>query len=441
MIVKRDIENQIHDSFRHEKVVVLLGPRQVGKTTLVKEILKKGSSTLYLSLDDMALRRRLEQNPQGLTQIIEEQFRLPFDRIPRGSLVAIDECQKAPLLLDQIKYLYDQQTPPRSLRWILTGSSLLRLRGKTAESLSGRAIYYYLFPFSWHEVLLAHEKIRSEETSLLPLLLSGRWDLEAIRTATLKYQSSSKDLLDILDQVLVFGSFPEITLTPDEKTRWLFLNNYHGTYLERDILQLPQVGDWKAFAQFTEAVSAGHNSPLKISDLCQNTGLARDTVKKYLSILEQSFLLYDIPVFSRSVERRILKASKYEWIDAGLVSLLTKATDKATLKATGAIGARLEGWVISQFLTASKNSPLPIRLSYWRTVSGLEVDLILEIGGKLYPLEIKYTNRADLQDLRGLKAFRTERKKEVAAAAVLYRGPYLYNAEEKIHYLPVWGLF
>lgn len=444
VIVKRSIEDGIKKGLSSYKVAVVLGARQVGKTTLVKSLIQGHPSQVYLSFDDMGLRRRLEEAPDSLKGILEGGFRTPWKEIPEGSFIVLDECQKTPDLMDQIKLLYDEN--PRRFSWILTGSSSLEIRQKTSESLAGRAFYFYLSPFTWGETFLAHHQIPWGETSFLNALLKGQDDETLFHSLFLKYQQWSEDWLNLLDMSLVFGSYPEVVLTPQEDLRWSLLRNYQQSYLERDVMQLSQVGDWKGFAHVSEVVAHNANGILRISDLSEQTGLARDTVKKYLSILEQSFLVYDLSIFSRQVSRRILKSSKYEWTDLGLVSLLTRATDLKTLQATGAIGTRLENWAINQFYFAAKNRPLPPRLSFWRTTSQAEVDLILEVAGedhrsRIFPIEIKYTNKIKADDLKWLKALRKERPLEIRNLFIFYRGPYHYLQEEKVHCCPVWGLF
>gem|GEM_PF-489474 len=442
MIVKRMLFQDLLDALNLHKVIILLGSRQVGKTTLVKEILSQQKDGIYLSLDDIAFLRRLEENPASLKSILEEEFKMPFQNIPAGSLIVVDECQKVPQLLDQIKFLYDAN--PAHFRWMLTGSSALELRSRSAETLAGRSLTYQLSPFSWKEILNYREKIESKNQqteSFLSLLLSGNLQENEIKKVILPHAHQKEIWLKWIDELLVFGSFPEIMLTEDPALKWRLLENYHKTYLEKDVLQWAQIADWKGFAHLLEVSASLNNSPIRISNLSEQTGLARDTVKKYLSILEKSFLFYEIPVFSRRVKQKILKSSKYEWMDTGLVSVLTRATDFATLQATGAIGTRLESWAISQLKFATENLPLASRLYFWRTVSQDEVDVILEHEGKLYPIEIKYSNKVRTEDLKGLRRFSEERKKEIGAKFLFYRGEYYFNSAEQVHYIPVWALF
>lgn len=358
-------------------VVVLMGARQTGKSTLVQSepVLAKQEDRLYLTLDDLGARERAADDPDAFVR-----------SAPR---LTIDEVQREPDLILAIKRAVDSDRPRRPGRFVLTGSANLLLMRRISESLAGRATYVTLWPLSrreglglgraglWGELIETpvddwHDLLRCEESP------AADWRAEA-RT----------------------GGYPVPALElGTSRARALWFDGYLRTYLERDLQDLASIDNLVDFRRLMRAACLRLGNLLNQAELGRDTRIPRPTVHRYLNLLETSFQLVRLEPYSVNRTKRLIKTPKLYWTDPGL-ALHLSGEDEPT-------GHHLEDLVLMDLL-AWRDGRIPRpEVLFWRTTNDLEVDLVIEHRGGLMPVEVKAGRRPGPGDYRALEAFRDE---------------------------------
>lgn len=330
--------------------VLVTGPRQSGKTTFVRQA--AGQTTAYQSLDDPLERAFAASDPNGF-----------LDRFKDQSLI-LDEIQYAPQLLPYLKLRIDQQRRA-SGRFILTGSQQFQLMRNVSESLAGRIAILELLPF-------------------------GR----------LEYPGGSPDSLSAC---LWQSSYPEPALFPEQRNLWL--SSYLRTYLERDVRQLLDIGNLRLFETFIALAASRHGQEWNMADLARQSGVSQPTVKSWGAVLEASYIAFFLPPYFRNFGKRVIKTPKFYFLDNALAATLTRQPGPDAALAGPMGGEFLEGWVISEAVktfTARGEKPA---LFFWRSHDGLEVDLLIQAQGRLWPVEIKLTATPTEHHLKPINRF------------------------------------
>jgi len=314
-------------------VVALTGPRQSGKTTLARQTFP---SKPYLSLEDPDVRALAESDPRGLLAAFRD-----------GAI--LDEAQRAPQLFSYLQTKVDEQVIPGM--FVLTGSQQFGLLSGITQSLAGRVGLVHLLPFSAGEL------------------------------------SSAGRLPETLEELLVRGLYPPLydrdILTGD------WFPGYIATYVERDARQLISVRDLSAFQRFVKMCAARTGQVLNLSSLAADCGITHNTAKAWISVMEASYLIYLLRPHYRNFNKRLVKAPKMYFCDAGLAAWLLGIHTAEQMQFHAHRGAIFETFVVTEFLKSRYHQGLPDNLFYWRDSKGLEVDLIMEEGEKLQPIEIK----------------------------------------------------
>jgi predicted AAA+ superfamily ATPase len=342
---------------RQFPVLMLNGPRQVGKTTFLEKMSGRGRS--YVSLDDLSVRRLAREEP-----------RLFLERYPPP--VVIDEIQYVPELLTAIKQNVDGHKKPGAF-W-LTGSQPFHLMKGVTESLAGRVAIMNMSGFSAHEKNRRVGKLKPFLPT--PALLRSRPSFGA----SARLASVYKDIWG--------GGFPALA-TGEVRNHQLFFSSYVQTYLQRDVRDLTQVGDLEVFGRFLKACAARTGQLLNISDLARDTDVSVNTARHWLSILEASFVIYLLKPFHSNFTKRLVKAPKLYFLDTGLCAYLTEWTSPGTLESGAMAGAFLETYVVGEILKSWWNNAATPSLYYYRDKDGREIDLVLQQDDRLYPVEIK----------------------------------------------------
>ncbi len=339
--------------------LLLTGPRQVGKTTLLRNICGKERS--YATLDDPLLLDLAKREP-GL---FLERFQPP---------ILIDEIQYAPELLPHIKMAIDRGCGPGSF-W-LTGSQQFSLMRGVTESLAGRVGIVNMLGFSRWE----SENDGGEATPFLPE------DIELkSRIGRLKPLS-----LPVLYQIIWRGSFPALVMNP-EIDRDFFLGSYVQTYLQRDVRDIARVGDQMTFLRFLRAAAARTGNMLNLSELARDVDVTPATAKNWLSVLQSSGIVYLLEPYHANVTKRLVKTPKLYFLDTGLCTYLTEWSSSATLEAGAMSGAVLETWVVSEIIKSYWHAGQRAPLYYFRNRDAREIDVLIVRDGTVYPVEIKKT--------------------------------------------------
>lgn len=381
----------LEDRLRRFPVVVLTGARQTGKTTLAQHL--GDTSRHFVSLDSLAALDQAQREPETLVRLA-----------PRMTL---DEVQRAPELLLAVKEVVDRNRTKG--RFLLTGSANLLLLRSVSESLAGRAVYLVL------RGLTEREKRRAEAGPAWPRLLAASTPGEA--AAALGPGSN----FDWRHAALV-GGFPPVVAERDPVDRALWFDGYVETYLHRDVRDLAQVGDLAAFARLLRLASLRVGGLLNQAELGRDAGVTQTTAQRWLSILESTYAIHLLPAFSESRAKRIIKAPKLFVGDTGLGLHLADVNHDEELSRRPAAGAWLENLVLNDLLAWAETEVRKPSLFFRRTVSGEEVDLVVEHGRRLLPIEVKAGRVVRVEDARAVQNFCDEFGTRAPLGIVLYDG-------------------
>jgi len=339
-------------------VLLLTGPRQVGKTTLLQHLAAKDRR--YVTLDDPAARVLAQNDPALFLQ----KFEPP---------VLIDEIQYAPQLLPLIKMAVDRRKHKKAPFW-LTGSQQFQLIKGISETLAGRVAILNLLGFS-------NRERRRRELDVPPFIPTPSALNPREKTAsTLRLKRLYADIW--------LGSYPAIA-TRAVRDRDLFYNSYLQTYLQRDVRDLTQVGNEGAFIRFVKACAARTGQLLNLSDLARDADIAVNTAKNWLSILQASFQITLLPPYHTNLTKRLAKMPKLYFLDTGMCAYLAEWSSPETLEAGAMSGAILETYVFAEVLKSWWNRGKQPQLYYYRDKDGKEIDLLLVQDRTMYPIEIK----------------------------------------------------
>jgi uncharacterized protein len=368
MYITRTLESFIGKAAKQFPVLLLTGARQVGKTTFLKHLVSQNMT--YVTLDDPLVLRLAKEDPA-----------LFFQRFIPPML--IDEIQYAPELLPYIKMQVDTNRRP-GLFW-LTGSQPFHLMKGVSESLAGRVAVVQMMGFSRRE-LVGQSK---ESLPFLPIPKDVRKHLDTAGKLTLK------ELYNLIWR----GSFPAIAM--DKKMdRDLFYGSYVQTYLQRDIHELARVGDEMTFLRFLRAAAARTGQLLNITELARDAGIAVNTAKSWLSILQTSGIAYLLEPYHTNVTKRLVKTPKLYILDTGLCAYLTEWSSPETLEAGAMSGAILETWILTELLKGYWHNGRRAPFYFYRDKDMKEIDLLIIQDGTVYPLEFKKTASAGKGDVR-----------------------------------------
>ena len=383
----RWIEPRIDEALLDTPVVLLAGPRQAGKTTLVRQIAERGLH--YLTLDDELTLLSAREDPVGMIRNLDR--------------AVIDEIQRAPELLLAIKKSVDEDRRPG--RFLLTGSANLMALPTVADSLAGRMETLMLFPLSQSE-------IENRPANWIDRIFAGE-----ILTTTPPVVGSN-----LVERVLR-GGYPEAVARPTEKRRTAWARQYINAILQRDVRDIAEIDKLDQLPRFLRALAQTAGQMCNYSELGGQVGLDGKTVSRYISVFEQMYLLKRIDVWARNRLKRVVKTPKLQFIDSGLLSVLTNIGHKdVELDKTG-YGHILESFVFGELLKHSATSDDDYRLLYYRDADKYEVDVVIEnSAGQLLGVEVKASATIKERDLRGLKKLSSLAGDQFTAGMLLYDG-------------------
>jgi len=355
MLRNRTIEIVINKIDKNFKVLLLTGMRQVGKTTVLKNI--AGAERTYITLDDVLSLNMAKEDAYLFFQA---------NKLP----ILIDEIQYAPGLFSHIKMLVDASNKFGQV-W-LTGSQQFLLMKGVSESLAGRLAVLELMGFSIYE----QAGKGAEQKAFLPTVTP---------TSLLERKSLAETY-----QLIWKGSFPEITLKDNDM--WsLFYSSFVKTYIERDVRQLVNVGNELVFYNFLKVIAARTGQELNMSDIANSLDISLNTVKSWLSVLQTSGIVYLLQPYYENITKRIVKRPKLYFTDTGLCAYLTDWNTPETLSSGAMNGAIFETFVVTEILKSYKHNGLNPSFYYYRDSNKVEIDLLIVENGIFYPVEIKRT--------------------------------------------------
>lgn len=351
----RILTNTIQRALKTFPAIVVTGPRQSGKTTLLRHYFR--TTHAYVNLEDPDTRIRAKEDPRGFL----EQYPAP---------VVFDEIQYVPELLPYIKTKIDEKR--KAGNWILTGSQNFTLMHGVSESLAGRAAVLSLLPFSISEKF-KYGKEALDTTALIK-------NLGAIQ------QRKEKKIP--LAQLMLRGNYPEIASRPS--VDWeLWCGSYIATYLERDVRNISHVGDLSQFERFLRLCATRTGQILNVSELAREIGISVPTARRWISLLETGYQVYLLYPYYRNVGKRLVKSPKLYFNDTALACYLLGLRDQRALLNSPHFPHVFETFVVVDFWKRFLHFGQMPSLYYLRTQDGLEVDLVIELNQKLHLFEIK----------------------------------------------------
>lgn len=347
-MIKRTIAEGLFKRFHKGKAIILLGARQIGKSTLVEELLKQhGLDPVYLNGDEADVRELLS-NP-GSTRL--------KSILGNNKLIFIDEAQRIPEIGLTLKLITDQL---KDVQVIATGSSALDINNKTAETLTGRKFEFTLFPISFEE-MVGHHGLLEEKRQL--------------------------------ERRLVYGYYPEVINYPEEAEERIKL--LADSYLYKDILLLEQVKKPVLLEKLLRALALQVGAEVNYAELAQLVGSDPKTVEKYLDLLEKAFVVFKLPALNRNVRNEIKKGKKIYFFDCGIRNAILN--DFKPLHNRTDIGALWENFIISERYKFIHNKNEKKSFYFWRTTQQQEIDLIEEQGNEMTAFEIKWNPSAKMK--------------------------------------------
>jgi hypothetical protein len=436
MYIMRANEKFIFDSFDRPFISALLGPRRVGKTTLVKYYmaLHPGRKWITFNMDILSQRNRIAQ--EELELMIEESA---LQRIGRGDKIwiFIDEAQKSPELFDQIKIIYDTFKERDAVKFILTGSAHLNLHKVTTESLAGRVELLNLREFNLKEtVMLKHSTLSLPYTNILEAIVSGK-KKDNFEDIFLMMRPFQKLLEEALLENIIWGGLPEVINESTSSYRLQYLGDYLQTYLEKDIRSIDSIGDINLYNNFLKISAEQTGSIRNDAKVMEALHCSRNTLLKYRGYLSATLQYMELFPYIRSSLKRLVKTPKGYIINNGLISYLTGIHDTGILTSTGFIGHRFENWFLNEIQTWLDTQLQRSSLYYWRTHAGAEIDVIIELGRHIVPVEITYSSTIDSKKLNNLTSFLKEYP-EAPVGIFCYTGKLAFDKRANILYVPAW---
>lgn len=391
-------------------VSLLFGARQTGKSTLLRTVYP--APALRIDLANAEERLRYGTSVNGFIQACRG---LAPGRQP--ATVIVDEAQLSPEIFNAVQHLYDEDK--QRWRFILCGSSARKLRRIGANLLPGRSLYHRLYPLLQAEIAPG-----MDDHSPLP---APAW------AAPLARPFPATDLLDRL----AHGALPGIAAAP-AGDRAALLRSYAAIYLEEEVRREAATINLSSFARFLQLAATESGQIVNYAALARQTGLTGKTIQSYYALLEDMFVGFTMPAFSGSARQGVLSTPRFCFFDLGVRHAASGLPpERAVVQANP--GPLLEQWVAIE-IWKRLGYLGEGRLSYYRTKTGVEVDFIVELRGKLIPLEVKWTDRPDATDARHLRGFLDEHKKTAPVGYVVCRCPRPLQLAPNIRAIPWWML-
>ncbi len=377
MSFKRKIFNQLQLHLEKKQITVLTGMRRTGKTTLVKQLMEvsKIEQKLFFDLEKIENRQLFNYENYDDTINILSQQGIDFSK---KVLLCLDEIQLLQNIVSVIKYLYDHY----DIKFIITGSSSYYLKNKFQESLAGRKRIFDIYPLDFGEYLIFNEiKFKSNET------------LSEIKFSETEFKRLSVHY----EQFINFGGFPEVVLTPNNDDKIELIKDIINSYINIDLVQLSDIRKINDLNQLIYLLAARVGSKIDISKLASATKLARQTVENYIYVLENTYFLKTIPVFSNNPDREIVKSKKLYFLDNGILNVLADLSS----------GSKFENAMYNQLSHLGN-------ISYYQLKTGQEIDFILN---KKIAVEVKETPYYN--DLN--KTMRLAKNMDISEGYVVYK--------------------
>lgn len=402
--IKRNLERVVSQVTKEYPVVLVTGPRQVGKTTMLRKLME-GTDRGYVTLDDLSDRNLAKTDPELFLQLHKPP-------------VLIDEVQYAPELFTYIKMHVDSHDEPGAF-W-LTGSQVFKLMKGVQESLAGRVAVLSLTSLSQAEIYGGKTE---------PFMV----DLEALSAR--KEGRTKTDVTAVFERIYQ-GSMPAIASHANSNSQ-IFYSSYLSTYIERDVRELSDAIDSLKFFRFITAVAARCGQMLNVAEIARDADLNQMQVKSWLGILETLGIIFYLHPYSNNLLKRLVKTPKLYFYDTGIVCYLTRWSSAETLESGAMNGAILENYVVSEIMKSYLNCGKEPFLYYYRDKDAKEIDIVLEHDGVLNPIEIKKSSNPGTELIKVFDLL-DQSSAPRAKGAVICMKPELSAIDRDNYIVPVW---
>ena len=402
--ISRSLEKVVSEVTKEYPVILVTGPRQVGKTTMLQKLME-GTQRGYVSLDDLSERNLAKSDPELFLQLHKPP-------------ILIDEVQHAPELFTYIKIHVDREHNPGDF-W-LTGSQVFKLMSGIQESLAGRVAVLSLTSLSQAEICGGE---------MQPFTL----DIEELSAR--RKERTKADTGVIFDRIFR-GSMPAIVSEKNSNSQ-IFYSSYLTTYIERDVRELSDAIDSLKFLHFITAVAARCGQILNIAEIARDADINQKQAKNWLGVLETLGLIFYLHPYSNNMLKRLVKTPKLYFYDTGLVCYLTKWSSAETLQSGAMNGAILENYVVAEIRKTYLNCGKDPYMYYYRDKDAREIDIILEHDGVLNPIEIKKSANPGPELIKVFKLLDKSSAKRSKGAVVCMK-PELSAIDRENYIVPVW---
>jgi len=401
--VNRQLSQKLNLLSQHFPAIVLSGARQVGKTTFLKHAFPNADYVVFDSVIDIENAR------------IDPDLFLDNHSTP----LILDEIQYAPEVVSAIKRRIDKNRQPG--QYYLTGSQQWGILKNLSESLAGRAIFLELDPFSLQE-------LSQSPSSWLEQYLSNPFQFLAPQIATGKQKAK-------LFEQLYYGWYPAVQDLPLELVRDYY-QSYLRTYIERDLRATAGIENYQQFGKFFLLASALSGQEVNQSQLGRDVGITSQTSRRWLDLLQSTYQWFEVPAYTRNSLKRLSNRTKGFVSDTGLMSLGLALSSPTAIASHPAAGRLYETSIFCEIRKQIRMLPFSVQMHHWRAHSGAEVDLVLEMDGKLFPIECKLTSHPTPKDARGILAFRQEFGDSVMPGLVLCQSESQFTIAEGVTAIP-----
>ncbi|MEK6577513.1 MAG: ATP-binding protein, partial [Nitrospirota bacterium] len=422
----RKILSEITQYIDGPEIILLVGARQVGKTSvlylLMDEFIKRGTpekSILYFDLEDLNV---LDIFNSGVKGFISYLSALGND-IKGRLYIFVDEIQYMDNPANFLKLIADHH---KNLKLIVSGSSTLEIRQKFKDSLAGRKVVFEIYPLDFYEFLV----FKKEKTLCDALLKSDiRHITQKTEAANIPARFFIDDMARYFNEYLIFGGYPRIVIEAGHDKKVSYLMDIYTSYVKKDIKDIMRIDNVTAFNNLLKALALQTGSLVNITELCGAVKLARETLERYLFLLENTFIIKTVTPFSSNPRKEISKMSKVYFVDTGLRNIVIRNFNNPDERSD--IGALVENCVCCNLI---KNLAPLEEIHFWRTLAKNEVDFVLVKGEKISPVEVKYTAFKSSRVPLGIRYFQKDYESD---EGVVLTKDYFGKAERAI-FLPAW---
>lgn len=401
-MIPRHLASHVLKYSKEYPIIALVGPRQSGKTTLSKALFPNYT---YISLENLDHRIQASSDPRG--------FLNDF-----GPFLILDEVQRVPELFSYLQELVD--TNPANAQYILAGSSQFLLMESISQSLAGRIITFHLYPLSFTELYEYPQENSVDE-------------IFQARSSERK-----KISMDALYELLWKGFYPRIYDRNLDSYKWL--ENYLATYVERDVRSLLNVRNLFVFEKFLQLIASQSAQEMNYSSLSNALGVSLPTIKEWISILETSGIIFVLPPYFENFSKRLIKNPKIIFTDTGLLCHLLSIRTVDQLKTHPLLGHIFETFIIGECFKRFANFGEHPPLYFWRDQAKNEIDLLIQIGRKGYPIEIKLSQTYHSDFQKNIQRWLELEKNEADKGCVIFCGEHALNTQSSIPAIP-WYYF